>query len=244
MSSENWIGSNAAHIDPLVSQLRPSPRSLYDIVRTERKHRGVGNLLRFLKMVLLTKYKNPFNNTFSYSEIDYLFIRTYLKIGHPYGITLSVDQIGCGCQISQNANIGTNIKFQAFDQGTAGFRPRLGFCVRVNPGALITGPVTIGSFSIISGNSVVTKDVPPLSIVYGINEIEPIKDHHFLTFLHILHQQHIVAGIGSTGILWRNGTIFFSDKYKAVENLFIKQYGQASLKNNIVAMIKEACSVA
>lgn len=241
INNDAWAGSNPSQIDPLISELTLSTRKIFDIVRNDKHYTvGRGGYLRFLKVILKSRYQNPFNNTFSYSEIDPLFIRIYLKIAHPYGITLSVDQIGCDCVISQNTNIGTNIKFQAFDQSTTGFKPRLGFCIRVNPGALISGPITIGSFSIIAGNSIVTKDVPPLSIVYGRNEIKPIADHHYMTFMHILHQQFIIAGRGTTGILWRNGSYLFCENYRKIQNFFVENYGHASL-DNIKTMIREAC---
>jgi serine O-acetyltransferase len=43
--------------------------------------------------------------------------------------------------------------------------------VYVSPGAKILGHITIGEWSVIGANAVVTTDVPPYSIVVGYNRI-------------------------------------------------------------------------
>jgi hypothetical protein len=68
-------------------------------------------LLLKRKVYAIWKLSEPFSNINSYSEIDPFFIKNFLKISHPYGITLSVDEIGSSCQIAQNSTIGTNGKF-------------------------------------------------------------------------------------------------------------------------------------
>ena len=43
--------------------------------------------------------------------------------------------------------------------------------VYVSMGAKVLGPVTIGAWSVIGANAVVTEDVPPFSTVFGNNRI-------------------------------------------------------------------------
>ena len=53
--------------------------------------------------------------------------------------------------------------------------PIVGSRVMIHPGAVIGGPVTIGDDVIIGANSVVTKDVPSNTIVYGQNQFADKK---------------------------------------------------------------------
>lgn len=41
----------------------------------------------------------------------------------------------------------------------------------IGPGAVIGGPVIVGDYIIIGANAVVTRDVPPHSMVIGNNQI-------------------------------------------------------------------------
>lgn len=52
-----------------------------------------------------------------------------------------------------------------------GLYPILEEGVYVGAGAKILGPATIGAWSIVGANAVVTKSVPPYSTVLGINRI-------------------------------------------------------------------------
>ena len=113
-----------------------------------------------------------------YSELPYDFLRYGCMIPHPFGITLSVDEIGSCCAIYQNATVSTNGDF-SIGENTDGYKPRIGNCVSIYAGSVISGKINIGDFSIISSNSVVTKDVPPYSIVYGVNEVRELKSHHY-----------------------------------------------------------------
>jgi serine acetyltransferase len=194
------------------------------------KKTGAEPLVKTLLRPLVRKFKtiwksnNPFANVIAYSEIDPLFIEYFLKISHPYGITLSVDEIGSSCQIAQNTTIGTNGKFQRFDEGTKGFKPRLGHLVKTNAGVVISGPIRIGNCVIISAGTIVTKDVPNFSIVKGVNEIQALSEHHFNTFLHILHQQLICRNLPVEGAVWKNGLCFKSDAITKVNSLFKSKY--------------------
>lgn len=75
--------------------------------------------------------------------------------------------------IGKNCSIGTNV--------TLGVGPRIGDNVYIATGAKILGNITIGCFSIIGANSVVTKSIPPFSVVAGIpgSIINQINEKNF-----------------------------------------------------------------
>ena len=76
--------------------------------------------------------------------------------------------IGSDCVIGQNVTIGRRV--------SRSIAPVIGDRVYIAAGARILGPVTIGSNSIIGANSVVTSDIPPNSVSYGV----PAKVRRFL----------------------------------------------------------------
>lgn len=86
-----------------------------------------------------------------------------LYLGH-YGPTLiNADaQIGAGCNISQGVSIG--VSGQGAERGT----PVIGDRVYVGAGAVVVGPITVGSGSVIAANSLVAKDVAPATTVIGV----------------------------------------------------------------------------
>lgn len=49
--------------------------------------------------------------------------------------------------------------------------PTLEEGVYVSMGAKVLGPVTIGAWSVIAANAVVTEDIPPFATVFGLNRI-------------------------------------------------------------------------
>lgn len=74
-------------------------------------------------------------------------------------------KIKSGCKIYQNVTLGGNGKIINGKTNTGA--PTLEENVAVFAGACVLGPITIGHDSIIGANSVITKDVPPNSLVYG-----------------------------------------------------------------------------
>jgi serine O-acetyltransferase len=87
-------------------------------------------------------------------------------IAHVGGIVIGGSTIiGKNCDIRQNVTFGGNFNKTSSDSRT---QPVLGDNVSVCPGAVIVGPITIGSNSIIGANSVVTSNIPENVIVSGI----------------------------------------------------------------------------
>ncbi len=81
-------------------------------------------------------------------------------IKHGYNVIIHAERIGVNCLVFQDVTIGYKTP--------GGGLPVLGDHVHVSVGAKILGPVTIGDYSIIGANSVVTKDLPPHSTAMGV----------------------------------------------------------------------------
>ena len=87
-------------------------------------------------------------------------------IAHVGGLVIGGQtRIGKNCDVRHNITFGGNYNKVGPDGRT---QPWVGDNVSVGVGAVILGPVYIGSNSIIGANSVVTQDVPENAIVAGI----------------------------------------------------------------------------
>lgn len=83
-----------------------------------------------------------------------------LYIGHYGGIWISPRaRIGAHCSIAHQVTIGT-----ADPRGA----PTLGDRVWVGPGAIVTGPITVGSGAVVGANSLVAASVPDNAVVLGV----------------------------------------------------------------------------
>lgn len=93
-----------------------------------------------------------------------------------------------GTRIGRTAVLGDNVRIYQFVQiiakvvGDQALRDehqrrhaKIGNNVTLSCGCTIIGPVTIGDNSIIGANALVTHDVPPNSIVVGLNQIRERK---------------------------------------------------------------------
>lgn len=97
-----------------------------------------------------------------------------LHLPHPFGILT-----GATCKIGENVTLmhfctlGPKDPWYQGDQGDVKqpIHPTLEEGVYVSMGAKILGPVTIGAWSVIGANAVVTEDIPPFSTVFGHNRI-------------------------------------------------------------------------
>ena len=94
-----------------------------------------------------------------------------LHIPHPYGILT-----GFTCQIGEDVTLMHFCTLGPKDpwyQGDAKekLHPTLEEGVYVSMGAKVMGPITIGAWSVIAANAVVTEDIPPFATVFGNNRI-------------------------------------------------------------------------
>ena len=87
-------------------------------------------------------------------------------IAHVCGLVIGENtRIGKNCDVRQNVTFGGNYR-KADSQGRT--KPWVGDNVSFGAGAVVIGPVKIGSNSIIGANSVVNRDVPENMIVFGV----------------------------------------------------------------------------
>lgn len=210
------------------------------LIRELGVYRGVRGSLRSLRDRIQRITDVTYRNAACYSEVEYLFIKRFLNVPHPFGITLSADVIGSDCHIPQNSTVGTNGKDQGFDGGTAGYKPRLGFCVKVNPGAIVSGPIEVGSFSIVYGNTTLTQSVPPFSVVRGVNSVEPIRHlHQYQNLAHCLYHSLVVNGRPPAGLAWTSKGLLVSPSWRSVQEEFVAWFSHGKLKTGLVDFFEQ-----
>lgn len=111
------------------------------------------------------------------AKLNYLFFKCFIpgsaQIGSgtriAYGgiavVIHSRATIGRGCVIGQCVTLGAKEPFASQDVHAS---PQVGDNVYIAAGAKLLGGIEIGHSSVIAANAVVTKSVPPHSIVAGI----------------------------------------------------------------------------
>lgn len=94
-------------------------------------------------------------------------------IPHPTGIVIdTLTQLGNDVVLLQNVTLaGVKPYYKPERSDPTKVDPIIKDGVYVGPGAAILGHVTIGEWSIIGANAVITIDVPPYSIAVGHNKI-------------------------------------------------------------------------
>jgi serine O-acetyltransferase len=111
-----------------------------------------GQLLLFFSMKLFRPRDSLRINTPS--------IGPGLLIRHGVGCVLQAKSIGENCLMAHEVVIASKDESDNL--------PVIGNYVSMSAGCKILGPVTVGDYSIIGANAVVTKDVPPRSIAVGV----------------------------------------------------------------------------
>jgi serine O-acetyltransferase len=126
--------------------------------------------------------ENNLKDAKKYQKLNYLLHNSVIYYDCKIGDEVNFAYGGIGTVIHKDAIIddfcvlGTNITIG----GKAGGKernidnscvPRLDKYVVVSTGSKIIGGITIGCFSIIGANSVITKNIEPFSIVVGNNKI-------------------------------------------------------------------------
>jgi len=97
-------------------------------------------------------------------ELPYIVkVGRRVRIWHNGGCVLGALYIGDDVQIRHNVTLGL-----AHHGAPLSSLPLIEERVLIGAGACILGPITIGHDSIIAANAVVTRDVPPYSLVGGI----------------------------------------------------------------------------
>jgi len=102
---------------------------------------------------------------------------------HARGCTIVAAKIYENAVIFQNVSIGSNMKYNKKTKEWENYgNPIIGKNVIVADGAKILGPVVIGENSVIGAGAIITKDIPPNSIAYGVNQYKLKDDDYDLIY--------------------------------------------------------------
>lgn len=124
-------------------------------IRLKLGEQQTGSLfLKLLRIIVALSCRG--HNCFIYTEPQVIGERLILH--HAFATMISAAKIGHDCHIYQQVTIGN---------GGAGI-PIIGNNVTIYAGAKVFGKITIGDDVVIGANAVVTKDVPPHSMVAGV----------------------------------------------------------------------------
>jgi serine O-acetyltransferase len=129
------------------------------IYRQKQYHRQNGNSLRL-------KFWICMHGVFC----NYIFFDHNAQVGgglfmpHAFGIVIGAPKIGTNCTIYHNVTIAAS--YRTGNEGTG--CPIMGDNVTVSPGAVVLGPINLGSNVIIGANSVVTKDFSSNVVIAGV----------------------------------------------------------------------------
>jgi serine acetyltransferase len=94
-----------------------------------------------------------------------------LHLPHPFGILIGATaKMGEDVTLMQFCNLGPKDPWYQGDLNET-MHPTLEEGVYISMGAKVLGPVTIGAWSVIGANAVVTEDIPPFATVFGNNRI-------------------------------------------------------------------------
>ncbi len=94
-----------------------------------------------------------------------------LYIPHPYGILAAAhSKIGEDVTLMQFCLLGPKDPWYQGDT-LENVYPTLEEGVYVSAGAKVLGPITVGAWSVIGANAVVTEDIPPFATVFGNNRV-------------------------------------------------------------------------
>ena len=91
---------------------------------------------------------------------------------HPTGIVVgSTARIANDVVLMQQVTLGCRSAYAGIMKGDGD--PTINKGAYIGPGAKVLGKISIGAWSIVGANAVVTENVPPYSIVVGHNKILP-----------------------------------------------------------------------
>jgi serine O-acetyltransferase len=109
--------------------------------------------------------------------------KSVLFAHHARGCTVVAAKICKNVVIFQNVTIGSNMRYHKIHNkwenvGT----PILAENVIVADGAKVFGPIIIGENTVIGAGAIITKNIPPNSIAYGVNQYKPKNQDYDLVF--------------------------------------------------------------
>jgi serine O-acetyltransferase len=109
------------------------------------------------------------------TEID----KSVLFAHHARGSIVIAAKICEGVVIFQNVTIGSNMRYNKTTTEWENIgNPIISKNVVIADGAKLLGPIIIGENSVVAAGTIITKDMPANSIIYGINQFKP-KDPNY-----------------------------------------------------------------
>lgn len=116
-------------------------------------------ILRF-PMTLLYRFMRKLTQVFCGIKLDYtVHVGRRVKLEHFGGMIIGARSIGDDTIIRQNTTMGIR------DISDLCAKPTIEQGVNIGAGAVIVGDITVGRYSVIGPNCVVTEDLPPFSVV-------------------------------------------------------------------------------
>lgn len=108
-----------------------------------------------------------------------------IYIAHPMGIAIGPTTIiGDNCRIYPYAAVNAQITGdkELNENGNKRRHAKIGNNCILGAGCMLLGAIEIGDNVIIAAKAIVTKDVPPNSVVKNVNEVRPIRPDELLLF--------------------------------------------------------------
>lgn len=105
-----------------------------------------------------------------------------LYIAHPIGVIIGPTAvIGDNCRIYPHAVVGARIvgDRELRESGKQRRHAKIGNNCMLGVGCTIIGRVEIGDNVIVAARAIVTKDVPPNSVVKNVNEVRPRRPEEY-----------------------------------------------------------------
>jgi serine O-acetyltransferase len=124
------------------------------------------------------------------TEID----KSILFAHHARGCTIIASKICENVVIYQNVTIGSNMRYNKINNEWENIgNPIICKNVIIADGAKILGPIIIGENSVVAAGSIITKDMPANSVIYGINQFKPKEADYDLIFsTNMINQEKII----------------------------------------------------
>ncbi|MDR0846541.1 MAG: serine acetyltransferase [Lactobacillales bacterium] len=102
---------------------------------------------------------------------------------HAKGCTVVAAKLCKNVVIFQNVTIGSNQRYNKTQSKWENIgNPILADGVIVADGAKVLGPIIIGENTVIGAGAIITKDIPPNSVAYGVNQYKPKSPDYDLVF--------------------------------------------------------------
>ena len=134
---------------------------------------------KLLKQIAANLLEKLYGCEINCTEID----KSVLFAHHGRGCTIVAAKICENVVIFQNVTIGSNLKYNKISNEWENVgNPIIDKNVVIADGAKILGPIIIGENSVIGATSIITKDVPPNSIAFGVNQFKPRDGNYDLIF--------------------------------------------------------------